>query len=57
MLRYMDKISINSNSLGVSVFTPVVKDRNFSLIPLSTLNLIIKFKNVKTLKKRLSRVL
>jgi len=49
MLGYLDKISINSNSLGVEVFF----SGSYTIVTQSYL----KFKNDKILKKLLSRVL
>jgi len=44
---------MDSDFLGVFVFSPIVKDRNFTLITLSSLNLITKFKNDQTFKSDL----
>jgi len=43
-LAMLSRVTENDISLGISLFSPVVKDGNFSLIPLSSLNLI-KFNN------------
>jgi len=56
MRGYIDNISINYNSLGVTECFSGKEKKNgffFSLIPPSSLNLITKFKNDDILKRDL----
>jgi len=53
MLRYIDKYPYILIPYVFLYFSPVIKDRNLSLIPLSSLNLITNFKNDKIVKTNL----